>query len=77
MDIIKALPNAKPRRQCMSSPAMLTAASSNALLHLRDVKFDMALHLHVLFTSTLHFVLDLLFEIDHLDRYVSMITASS
>ena len=56
---------------------MLTGGSSNALLHLRDVQFDMALHLHVLFTSALHFVLDLLFEIDHLDRYVSMITASS
>jgi predicted permease len=77
MDIIKALPNAKPRRQCMSSPAMLTAASSNALLHLRDVKFDMALHLHVLFASTLHFVLDLLFEINHLKENVSMITANA
>lgn len=65
----------QPRRQCMSSPAMLTAASSNALLHLRDVKFDMALHLHVLFTSTLHFVLDLLFEINHLWGNVSMFTA--
>ena len=61
----------------MSSPAMLTGGSSNALLHLRDVQFDMALHLHVLFTSALHFVFDLLFEIDHLGRYVSMVVASA
>jgi hypothetical protein len=31
----------------------------------------MALHLHVLFTSTLHFVLDLLFEIDHLGEVLA------
>jgi len=55
----------------MSSLAVPTAASLNALLHLRDVKFDMALHLHVLFTSTLHFVLDLLFEIDHLGEVLA------
>lgn len=39
---------------------------SDALLHLGDVELDMALHLHVLFASAVHFVLDLLFEIDHL-----------
>jgi hypothetical protein len=39
---------------------------SDALLHLRDVELDMTLHLHVLFTGALHFVLDLLLEIDHL-----------
>ena len=54
------------RRQCMSSPATQFAVSSNALLHLRDVELDMTLHLHVLFAGALDFVLDLLFEIDHL-----------
>lgn len=76
MDIIKALPNAKPVIQCISLAAMPNAASSNALLHLRDVKLDMALHLHVLLSRTLHFVLDLLFEVNHLGRNVSMISAS-
>jgi hypothetical protein len=35
----------------------------------------MALHLHVFLSGTLHFVLDLLFEINHLGGNVSMITA--
>lgn len=72
----QSIPKRQTGRQCMSSLAMLIAASSNALLHLRDVQLDMALHLHVLFTSTLHFVLDLLFEINHLCGNVSMVTAN-
>jgi hypothetical protein len=40
--------------------------ASDALLHLRDVQSDMALHLHVLFPCALDFVLDLFFEISHL-----------
>ena len=67
----QSIPKRQTGRQCMSSLAVPTAASSNALLHLRDVKFNMALHLHVLFTSTLHFVLDLLFEIDHLGEVLA------
>ena len=59
----------------MSSPATQFAVSSNALLHLRDVQLDMALHLHVLLSRTLHFMLDLLFEVNHLGENVSMISA--
>jgi hypothetical protein len=43
-----------------------TKPGSDTLLHLRDVELDMTLHLHVLFAGALDFVLDLLFEIDHL-----------
>ena len=71
MDIIKALPNARSVISASQSLATSTAASSNALLHLRDVQFDMALHLHVLLSSALHFVLDLLFEINHLGEVLA------
>jgi hypothetical protein len=43
-----------------------TKPGSDTLLHLGDVKLDVALHLHVLFAGALDFVFDLLFEVDHL-----------
>jgi hypothetical protein len=36
-------------------------STSNALLHLRDVKADVTLHLHVLLPRALHLVVDVLF----------------
>ena len=40
----------------------------DALLHLGDVQTDVALHLHILFASTLDLILDVLFQISHLRR---------
>jgi hypothetical protein len=60
----KSIAKRQLHHECVSNPAV--NLRSYALLHLCDVQFDMTLHLHVLFTSTLHFVLDLLFEVNHL-----------
>jgi hypothetical protein len=60
----KSIAKRQLHHECVSNPAV--KLRSYALFHLCDVQFDMTLHLHVLFTRTLHFVLDLLFEVNHL-----------